>query len=503
MLYEKIKGGMRLAALDAEAQHLGLSAGQTLSDARAQVPSLDIRELEPALLEAVFADFADWHSYASPMVSVLTNAAPYGDLVLDITGVSHLFGGEAAMLETVTGRLAGLGFAVTGAIASTIGAAWAIVHYGDQQVLAGDIADALSDLPVAALRLDDAQISGLIQIGLKRIGQLYGRDRKALQARFGGSLLLRLDQALGYLEERMTPRLPIVEHFTERRFADPIGLMDDVLMCAHDLAVSLSIRLEAKGLGAKSFHLFLYRVDHKVMTFSVNAGRATRDAGHISRLFAHRAERLEGDYDAGFGIDMIRLAASSVSDLDALQLGALEADSGVHNLERLYDRMASRLGPLAVLRSKFVNTHIPERAVKLEPVIARTEDEERSRPDPELPRPLRLLPTPEPISVIAQVPDGPPASMVWRRIGYRFAKAAGPERIAAEWWIGKQLPVLTPATEQFAMEEGNSQSYFDEGRAIRDYYIAEDESGRRFWVFREGHYAQATAPRWFLHGFFA
>jgi protein ImuB len=37
----------------------------------------------------------------------------------------------------------------------------------------------------------------------------------------------------------------------------------------------------------------------------------------------------------------------------------------------------------------------------------------------------------------------------------------------------------------------------------RDYFIAEDQEGRRFWLFREGLYRQGMNPRWFLHGFFA
>ena len=110
VLYEKLKGAMRLAAVDVAASRQGLSIGQALSDARAQIPGLEAREIDPAFIEATFADFADWHSYASPMVSVLTDAAPYGDLVLDITGVSHLFGGEQALLQRATGRLRSLGF---------------------------------------------------------------------------------------------------------------------------------------------------------------------------------------------------------------------------------------------------------------------------------------------------------------------------------------------------------------------------------------------------------
>lgn len=502
---------MRLAAVDALAARAGLAAGQNLSDARALVPDLEAREIDRALLEHRFADFADWHSYASPIVSVLADQAPYGDLCLDIAGVAHLFGGEEKLLETVTGRLAALGVSVMGAIAPSVGAAWALAHFDQGRVLAGDgVEAALAPLPVAALRLSEAQVDGLGRMGLKRVGQLYGRDRKALSARFGPSLLQRLDQALGHVEERLVPRIPVAERFAERRFAEPIGLIDDVLMTAHDLAIQLSLRLEAEGLGAQGFHLFLYRVDHKVMNLSVNAARATRDAGHIARLFGNHAERLVAEYDPGFGIDMIRLAATSTSPLDSTQLGAFETPDGARDLDRLYDRMTSRLGPLAVVRSKFVNTHVPERAVKLEPVVARTPDDPAAAPDGRLPRPLRLLPAPEPISVTAEVPDGPPAGMVWRRVGYRFVKASGPERIGAEWWRPEHAlawpePPAIPELPLSSRDEESRPQGFAEARPVpsRDYYVAEDDGGRRFWLFRDGLYGAGATPRWYLHGFFS
>lgn len=501
-------------AVDAQAARLGLAPRHSLADARALVPDLDAREIDRPLLEHVFADFADWHSYASPIVSVLTDAAAFGDLMLDITGVSHLFGGEEKMLATVTGRLEALGFTASGAIAPSVGAAWALAHYDRSRVLEDDIEAALGSLPVGALRLTEEQILGLTQMGLKRVGQLYGRDRKGLQARFGASLIERLDQALGILEERVTPRIPIAERYAERRFADPIGLIDDVLMTARDLAVRLGLELEAEGLGAQSFHLFLYRVDHQVMSLSVNAARATRDAGHIARLFHNRAERLTGEYDAGFGIDMIRLAAGSVSQLDPAQIGVFETRDGAADLDRLYDRMTSRLGPLAVVRSKFVNTHIPERAVRLEPAVAKTPDDAEAGPDPELPRPLRLLASPEPIRVTAEVPDGPPANMIWRRVNYRFVKASGPERIGAEWWLprygstvpGPQTPdaaISNRVDEKTVLDLGTGTEAPRTPVSSRDYYVAEDDGGRRFWLFREGLYGETKTPGWFMHGFFA
>ena len=49
-------------------------------------------------------------------------------------------------------------------------------------------------------------------------------------------------------------------------------------------------------------------------------------------------------------------------------------------------------------------------------------------------RPLRLFVAPEPIDVTAEVPDGPPLRLRWRRVLVRVVAANGPERIAPEWW---------------------------------------------------------------------
>lgn len=500
---------MRLAAIDAEAARRGLHVGQNLADARAMVPELTVRELDRPLLEAAFADFADWHSNASPLVSVMTDVTGFGDLVLDITGVAHLFGGERAMLRTLLTRLRDLGYTVAGAIAPTIGAGWAVSHFARSQVVEPEALEAALDaLPVAALRLDEFQNATLMQMGLKTIGQLRTRERKPLQARFGVSLLNRLDQAYGHLEERMTPRLPVAERYAERRFADPIALMDDVLMTTHDLAIQIGIRLEAEGLGAQTFHLFLYRVDHQVMSLSVNSARLTRDPRHITALFTHRSQRLEGEYDAGFGIDMIRLAVSSVGDLDAAQLGAFAAEDGTEHLDQLNDRMSSRLGPQAVLRTELVASHIPERAARLVPALVARNGEPVAGQKPSPVRPLRLLPMPETVAINAEVPDGLPASMIWRRQSYRLVKGSGPERLGAEWWrTGQRLQLVRPE-EPKPDEKPEDRPYvpklplFDPDGQTRDYYVVEDEAGRRFWVYRQGLYGTEELPTWYLHGFF-
>lgn len=506
-LYERVKGGLRLGAVDAEAAGLGLGPGQNLADARALVPALAVAPLDAPALAAGFAELADWHTNLSPLVAVMEESAPYGDLVIDITGVAHLFGGEKALLALALRRLRALNYSVAGAIAPTIGAAWAVSHFARSQVVeSDDLTPILAELPVAALRLDGAQIAGLTQMGLRRIGQLQNRARSGLQARFGASLLLRLDQAYGRVGERLVPRLPVEEYRAERRFADPIALMDDVLACVQDLAVRLAHQLESEGLGAQLFQLFLYRVDHKMMTLSVRAARVTRDPAHVARLFADRAERLSGEYDAGFGIDMVRLAAGATGPLAPVQIGAFAASEGAADLDLLIDRLSSRLGPKAVLRSRMQASHLPERAVQLVPA------QEPCPPGPASvpprPRPLLLLAEPEPVTITAEVPDGLPAAMIWRHNSHRLLRAAGPERLGAEWWRRGQRLELVPPPDPKTLKPGETPPYvaalpiFDAMAATRDYYAVEDEAGQRFWVFRQGLYGGAAPPAWYLHGLF-
>jgi protein ImuB len=83
-------------------------------------------------------------------------------------------------------------------------------------------------------------------------------------------------------------------------------------------------------------------------------------------------------------------------------------------------------------------------------------------------------------------------------------RSSGPERLGAEWWLTHQKLMLTEETAQHAAAaKPQLEQYYKEGQAARDYFIAEDDAGRRFWIFREGLYETKSSPHWFLHGFFA
>lgn len=151
------------------------------------------------------------------------------------------------------------------------------------------------------------------------------------------------------------------------------------------------------------------------------------------------------------------------------------------DLAALADRIGARLGPDAVRVSLPARRHRPDLAERLAPFDGTLPDWPAT-PHTAGPRPPRMLERPEPVTVLAAVPDGPPLRFVWRRVLRQVVRAEGPERIAPEWW---DLDTDVPRA--------------------RDFYRVEDAAGRRYWLCREGLYGDGRGglPVWRLYGLFA
>jgi protein ImuB len=489
----KVKSALRLVALDRRAEACGLRLGQTLADARGAVPALAVVEADPLADQTLLEAVADWCDRYTPLVAL---DAPDG-LFLDISGCAHLFAtagdndddGEAALLADLLRRLRAQGFEAAGAIASTAGTAWAVARYGGGGPVApGGEAEAVAALPVAALRISGEQEALLDRLGLKRVGQLFGKPRAPLAARFGVSLVTRLDQALGQEEEVISPRRPAPQLCVERRFAEPLVDQDQLADALASLARTLAPALERHGLGARLLEAAFFRVDGKVVRLAIGTASPLRAPDAVAMLFAERLAALAQDWDAGFGFETVRLAVIEAEAMAERQIDLAGQGEGETDLERLYDRLAARLGSASISRAVPVDTHVPERAVRQAPLAARAAQtaaparaaawalpapEEEAPPE----RPLRLFARPEPVEVIAEVPEGAPLRFRWRRVMVEVARAEGPERIAPEWWRG-------------------------EDHATRDYFRVEDGEGRRYWLFRQGLYRETEHPVWYVHGLF-
>ncbi|HUC60790.1 MAG TPA: DNA polymerase Y family protein [Alphaproteobacteria bacterium] len=484
---EERSGRAFVSAVDARAASLGIVPGQPLADARALVPELATVAADPAGDLEARAALADWCTRFTPWTALDGEDG----VLLDLTGCAHLFGGEAKLRADLEARLAGFGIAARAAIAGSPGTAWAMARYahgetarfpeGERIVPSGAQRAALAPLPVAGLRLPADTVAGLQRMGLGRIGDLYRMPRGPLARRFGPMLAARLDQALGTAAEPISLETPRAHWRLHLPLAEPIARREDIVLGLERLMGDLCLRLADERMGARRLELALYRVDASVARVAVGTSAPARVAKHLLRLFA---EKLDG-LDAGFGVDLMILAAPEVETLapSQIELAGTGRVAPSAELGPLVDRLANRLGAERVFRLAPVESHWPERAAKR---VAALGTLETSWPRRQA-RPLRLFAPPEPIIATAPVPDDPPVQFTWRKRLHRVRAAEGPERIAIEWWRPEALG-----------RRGSDDRY-----ETRDYYRVEDEAGVRFWLYRAGAYRPARRPSWYLHGLFA
>ena len=583
-----------LTAVNLPAREAGLAVGMALADARAMVPRLATAPAEPNRDRASLVRLVHWLGRYGPS----HNCDAADSAWIDVTGVPHLFGGETALVEDLLRRLAAHRVKARIGLAGTYGAAHALAHFRTSPrhpsaiIRAGAVSapeapekaagavsapeapssitseallkSALAELPVAALRLKPEAIELLERLGLRRIGELYGLPRVGLERRFrdqgtgrrrshtrpnrqshtlagvtAAAVLLRLDQALGLSAEPLTPLAAPPETNRHLVFAEPLISADAIGAALARLASDVCRHLESLSLGGRSFSLALYRIDGTVAEITARTRVSGRDPAHIRHLIARKLEHI----DAGFGIDLMRLGASGLEPFAGEQTTLASGHRNARAVDELIDRLSNRLGVEAVICLEARESHTPERREMRVPALwrprhtARVTGHIKTSPR-RAPRPLLLLDPPEPVTVIAEIPDGAPARLLWRRVQRHIVRAEGPERIAPEWWrtlrAGAQSApeaqnkeasaqstpeahnktatdaVSSPRTTSEASPVRSARSL---AAATRDYYRLEDAQGRGYWVFRRGLYDAApedgdqnddiASPRWFLQGLFA
>ena len=522
--------------VDERAASLGLRPGGRATDAVAAHRDLAWAYGDPAAEGRALERLAAWARRWSP--STRTDG-PAG-IALDVTGCTHLFGGETGLLADMDRRLAALDVTVRLAIAPNHGAAHALARHGTPrdgeafvEAGGGDLADWLAPLPVEALRLSPDAVALLQRLGLKTVGPLAGLPRAALKRRFGtktrrrdprddtwedylgrsvgasDDVVARLDEACGRVAVPFDPTREREPARLVRGLSEPLFQTDTVMACLQPLLRTLMERLERDGEGVRLLRAEGFRTDGGRATATVGLTRAGRSVPHLMRLLEERVDA----WRAEFGFDALAVEAAVTEPLDPDQTDTEARERGP-DTAALVDRLGARLGEAAVRRARLVESHLPERAeawvvtgtagwAAPEPARHGAGLRERQRDfDMEAWRggaredahalaglagvqPERLLEPPEEIGVIHAMPDGPPARFVWRHVARTVTRLDGPERIAPEWW----------------RERSHARA--------RDYWRVETKEGERFLLFREGFEgdrvlaADAPArPRWFLQGLF-
>jgi protein ImuB len=237
------------------------------------------------------------------------------------------------------------------------------------------------------------------------------------------------------------------------------------------LLENLCTRLKQEEKGLRMAVLKCFRVDGKIEQLAIGTNHPSHNSKHLFKLFELKIENIE----PALGIELFILEAPKVEELTTVQEKLWNDTGGLEDIEvsQLLDRIAGKLGADHIQRFVPAEHYWPERSFKLALSIT---ERPQTHWKPDRPRPLQILPRPEAIDVTTPIPDYPPMNFRYKGRLHKIIKADGPERIEQEWWL----------------QEGQH----------RDYYYVEDEAGKRYWLFRLGHYDAARSYQWFLHGFF-
>lgn len=468
VLAAPVKNRVVITAASALAEQQGVFAGMAVADARAAVPELLSFDDTPDKAAKLLRLLGLWCIRYTPVVAV---DLPDG-LLLDISGCAHLWGGEKGYLKEIVLKLRNAGFDARAAIADTPGAAFAVSRFAlvSPIVPPGMQSQAISALPPAALRLAAEILERLQKLGFRTIRPMLSMPAPTLRRRFGKDLLLRIDQAIGRIEEPLMPLVPPVPYVERLPCLEPIRTAVGIGIAIEKLLSALCLRLQTEGKGLRKAVLKCHRIDGRKVQVSISTTKGSHSVSHLRRLFQLQISKIE----PALGIELFVLEAPRVEDMETVQEQIWAIDKGLADtaLAELLDRVAGKIGAEAIRRYLPAEHYWPEHSVK----VATSLTEEPETAWPEQMRPIRLLQIPEPIEVMALVPDNPPKTFTYKDKRHVIVKADGPEHIGREWWR-------------------------DSGEH-RDYYAVEDSQGQRYWVFRSGHYDGGDA-RWYLHGYFA
>jgi len=422
---------------------------------------LDRRALEQlALASAAF----------SPCVGLEEADAPEC-LLMDVTGIGHCFGDETTLTKRVDQQFAAQHFKTRLAIGNGLGEAWAAAHflatYQQPMVVPGDSQTLFGRLPIAALRLPRPTIRKLHRLGITDIRQLLDLKRAALAPRFGGELLLRLDQFTGIRLESITPCRPPprfhIEHTLEEGITHPLAFEQ---LWSESLE-HLAHRLQQRKLGTTHLRCEFILQNNRIRKVAVRLCEAVNNAPHIADLLRLKLD----NFHLVAPLVGLRMEAFDVAPLRRSQAGMFDgtAERG-HLFSKLLNRLSSRLGETNVTYAQILPDPIPERTVHRVPVTQRVPPTcSVSNSLFPFDRPTCLFPEPRLVEVLAVLPDGTPAAIHWKGSRFDITSYWGPERIESGWWRGRS--------------------------ERRDYYRVETKLGQRFWIFR-----RLQDRQWFWHG---
>ena len=451
-----IADGTDVLVCNQPAHALGVRPGMRLSAACALSPQLNYRLRDAAAETATLTTLAAWAGQFTPNVSL----EPPRALLLDIEGSLRFFGGIRPILQALKRDLDAMGYSATMACAPTATAALLLARAGVQKIIncKRALEAVVATLPVAALECDARTAQTLHAVGVRNVGDLMALPRDGLARRCGQPLLDTVDRALGRLPAPRQFFAPPAQFDAKLELAAPVAHSEALLFAANRLLAQLTGFLAARNGGVQRFTLTLSHERGTATRIEIGLVMPTRDSKHLTLLVRERLAAIV----LPAPVHALHLEANDILVLAEENRELFPDRNGAQGeWQKLVERLRARLGSEAVHGLATHAEHRPERAWRTAPPgTASAIFAAGARP----PRPLWLLPAPQPLPEIAARP---------RYRENALALLAGPERIESGWW--------------------------DDDDVKRDYFVAQTPDHATLWIYRE----RRAPGGWYLHGMFS
>jgi protein ImuB len=431
------------------ARKRGIRAGMPVAAARALAEDLIVYARACKAEQEALHSLAAWAYQYSSRISLCPPCA----LLVEVQGSLVLFGGLKALLDNVRTGLSALGYTSQLASAPTALAALSLARCGCEQHIEQRhrLAAALAPLPVSVLDWEQPLLDRLEGMGVRRIGDVLRLPRDGLARRLGQASVHYLDRMLGRCEDPQVLYQPPARFRRRLQLASEVRHAQPLLFALQRLVLELCGWLQGQGTAVQTFDIFLWHRGGKHTRMAVSVRKESRDAGQLTALLREHLQRLEIQQP----VIEVELCAERTIELDAQSL-ELFGKSDERGRVDLLDRLRARLGDEAVRGISAIAEHRPEYAWQYsEPGNSRKDSNGQARP-------LWLLPVAQPL----QVRNGRPCFQG------ELELQPGCERIESGWWDGRDV--------------------------ARDYFVAVNASGCRYWVYRE----LSGERRWYLQGVF-
>ena len=565
-LFPSAVGGPAIVAVSPDAWTQGVRPGIPLAEARSMAqplnrsssatqrpktpspvpPAVEFHEWQPARDRKDLKATAELTRRYAPIVGL--DGVPMSEsLLLDITGCGPLFGGEAALADSLLKDLRQAGWSCRIAIAQSVASVWALTHasvprrssnsvMSDRRRPHRTIAESMlhelpvqivpqglhqseiNPLPVTASRLRLSDLEILKHLGIRTIGQLVSLPREDLPSRLSSDAVLRIQQLLDIVDEPIDPlpeANPVAAGWSSE---EPATSLSDFRQILRHLTDQIAGQLLRRRLACNNVACQFQCADGSTVPLSASVVRPTQSPELLHEVLCLRIEteltlaELEessqgniANRDSGSTRSSGKLASLSTQQVTAISMlasvgpipSARQRDlfsSTEHivpqeELATLITRLSNRLGSHSVLTVRNQPDPRPEFSVLAEPVLP---------PEPSGIRQSHLD------STLQKLTDPTAAceSEQTHGLARPLRLLACPQQISSADSGGQFPSVVTVGGKSlqithYSAPERIQTAWWTDHPCHRDYYQVMAGTGVRLWIFRDLH-----SNLWFLHGIF-